>query len=46
MAALTVVTDQDHSQEQGRVRDMGPDTERDTDRDTDRGKRGDGLRVP
>ncbi|WSA76840.1 50S ribosome-binding GTPase [Streptomyces sp. NBC_01799] len=33
---MTVVTDQDHSQEQGRVRDMGPDTERDTDRDTDR----------
>lgn len=28
MAALTVVTDQDHSQEQGRVRDPGPDTDR------------------
>lgn len=38
MAALTVVTDQDHSQEQGRVRDMDPDTERDTDREPGRGR--------
>lgn len=33
MAALTVVTDQDHSQEQGRVQDPGPETERDVDRE-------------
>ncbi|WTF30040.1 50S ribosome-binding GTPase [Streptomyces sp. NBC_01602] len=35
---MTVVTDQDHSQEQGRVRDMDPDTERDTDREPGRGR--------
>lgn len=32
MAALTVVTDQDHSQEQGRVRDTDPDTHREPGR--------------
>lgn len=37
MAALTVVTDQDHSQEQGRVRD----TDRDMDREPGRGRTAD-----
>lgn len=41
MAALTVVTDQDHSQEQGRVRDPGPETDRDVDREPGQGRTGD-----
>lgn len=41
MAALTVVTDQDHSQEQGRVRDPGPETDRDVDREPGQGRTAD-----
>ncbi|SCY83173.1 50S ribosome-binding GTPase [Streptomyces sp. 136MFCol5.1] len=41
MAALTVVTDQDHSQEQGRVRDPGPETDRDVDREPRQGRTAD-----
>ncbi|MET7549816.1 GTPase [Streptomyces sp. NPDC005479] len=35
---MTVVTDQDHSQEQDRVRDPGPDTDRDMDREPGQGR--------
>ncbi|MFF0286472.1 GTPase [Streptomyces sp. NPDC005262] len=35
---MTVVTDQDHSQEQDRVRDTGPDTDRDVDREPGQGR--------
>ncbi|MFI5633885.1 GTPase [Streptomyces sp. NPDC051664] len=35
---MTVVTDQDHSQEQGRVRDPGPDPDRDVDREPGQGR--------
>jgi GTPase Era involved in 16S rRNA processing len=41
VAALTVVTDQDHSQEQGRVRDPGPETDRDVDREPRQGRTAD-----
>ncbi|MGW5272622.1 GTPase [Streptomyces sp. NPDC004044] len=43
MAALTVVTDQDHSQEHGRVRDTDPDTDRDMDREPGRGRTADAV---
>ncbi|MFF7574610.1 MULTISPECIES: GTPase [unclassified Streptomyces] len=38
---MTVVTDQDHSQEQGRVRDPGPETDRDVDREPRQGRTAD-----
>ena len=38
MTALTVVTDQDHSQEQGRVPGPGPDPDRDMDREPGQGR--------